>query len=455
MASAGAAVTVVERCAVSPPPRSVPPATLPLTFLDIPWLFFSPTQPIFFFASAAAAAAANFTQTVVPKLKHSLSLALRHFFPLAGKLVIPAALSAEPHLEYNESDSVLLVVAAAADGCEFKNLAGNHRRDGRRFRRLVPEIGGGDGGKRPVLAVQITVFPEMGICIGFTLRNVAADWRTFNNFLKNWASLCKSGGDLLDAGRHVASHDRSVILDSGGLRSFFLTEFWKMAKNVKDVNFDDSEIVRATFVLGPKEMEQIKKWILTRSDLLFGSTQLLLSPYVIVCAFIWVCWIKTHWSTNMITRKDIVHYFGFIAGGLTRMPYAVPSTYVGNCVGFGRSAAIREELAGKDGVVFAAKAIGDTVKKLNGDMLGGARNWIAEWKEMRESELHVTVTGSPKLDLYELDFGWGRPEKFEEVSIGTGAISLSESREVIGGIEVGVALPRLKMDAFSTLFNEV
>ncbi|KAH6795969.1 hypothetical protein C2S51_036955 [Perilla frutescens var. frutescens] len=202
-------------------------------------------------------------------------------------------------------------------------------------------------------------------------------------------------------------------------------------------------------------MDQIKKWILTRSDLLFGSTQLLLSPYVIACAFIWVCWIKTHWSLNGSPSDQSVHYFGFIAGGLTRLPYMVPSTYVGNCVGFGRSSSTRKELIGENDVVFAAKAIGDTVKKLNGDMLGGAKNWISEWKKLRESELHITVTGSPKLDLYELDFGWGRPVKFEEVTINTlGAISLTESRGVIGGIEIGVALPQLKMDAFTVLFNK-
>ncbi|KAG6420441.1 hypothetical protein SASPL_116968 [Salvia splendens] len=448
MSSAGATVTVVERCAISPPPRSTPPATLPLTFFDIPWLFFSPSQPIFFFASASAAA--------VPKLKHSLSLALTHFFPLAGKLVVPASHSAEPRLEYNETDSVLLIVAAAVDGGVFKNLAGNHRRSGCDCRRLVPEMGGGDG---PVLAVQITVFPEMGISIGFALRNAGADWRTFNNFLKEWAWICKNGA----GGRHVASHDRSVILDTSGLRSFFLTEYRKLKNNIKSLNvgcnYKRNDIVRATFVLGPKEMGEIKKWILTRSDLLFGSTtQMLLSPYVVACAFIWVCWMKTHWGMEVSVRRRIgeVHYFGFIAGGLTRLPFAVPSNYAGNCVGFGRSEGRRGELVGEDGVVHAAKAIGDTVKKLNVDMLGGARNWISEWEQLRESELHITVSGSPKLDLYDLDFGWGKPLKFEEVSIDNhNAISLSQSREVIGGIEIGVALPPLQMDAFTTFFNKV
>lgn len=454
------AVTVVERSTVSPPPRSVPPVSLPLTFFDLPWLFFSPTQPLFFFDFAASTA--HFTQAILPNLKHSLSLTLHHFFPLAGSLVTPAALSAEPHLEYTENDSILLVIAEAeAGGGEFKNLAGKNRIMGRHFQGLVPEMATGAGTKRPLLAVQITVFDGEGICMGFTLRNVVADWRTFNNFLREWARLCKNGGNV-EAGRHVAFHDRSVVLDPGGIRSIFLKEFWEMKNSTREANVRESDtVIRATFVLGPKEMEQIKKWILTRSDILFWSTPLLLSPYVITCAFIWVCWIKTHWSINKASlsprsRSDdqIIHYFGFIAGGLTRLPYTVPSTYVGNCVGFGRSLATRGDLVGENGVAFAAKAIGDTIKRLNGDMLGGAENWISEWKEVGESELHVRVTGSPKLGLYELDFGWGRPVKLEEVSINEEAISLSESREVIGGIEIGIGLPQIKMDYFTALFNK-
>lgn len=449
------AVTVVERSTVSPPPRSVPPVALPLTFFDLPWLFFSPTQPLFFFDFAASTA--HFTQAILPNLKHSLSLTLQHFFPLAGNLVTPAAFSAEPHLEYTEDDSILLVVAEAeAGGGEFKNLAGNHRKMGRHLHGLVPELDTGAGTKRPLLAVQITVFPGAGICMGFTLRNVVSDWRTFNNFLSEWARLCKNGGNL-ETGRHVAFHDRSVVLDLSGIRSIFLKEFWELKNNIREVSFGEIDTVRATFVLGPKEMEQIKKWILTRSGILFGSTQLLLSPYVITCAFIWVCWIKTHWSRNdQTSRSDDqnTHHFGFIAGGLTRLPYTVPSTYVGNCVGFGRSSVSRGDLIGENGVVHAAKAIGDTIKKLNGDMLGGAESWISEWKEVGESELHVRVAGSPKLDLYELDFGWGRAVKFEEVSINKRAISLSESREVIGGVEIGIALPQLKMDDFTALFNK-
>ncbi|KAK4386147.1 Coumaroyl-CoA:anthocyanidin 3-O-glucoside-6''-O-coumaroyltransferase 2 [Sesamum angolense] len=447
--SSSTKVTVVERRLVSPPSRSVTAASLPLTFLDIPWLLFSPGQPLFFYDFPVSTA--EFRETILPNLETALSLTLQHFFPLAGKLVTPSLSSVPPRLEYTGDDSIMLTIAeaTAADAGDFKNLTGNHPKLVRDLKGLVPVLWStGVGSKQPLLAVQITVFPEAGVCMGFSLRHVVADGRTFNNFLRTWGELSKTGG-VWGVDGSVTFHDRAVIKDPGGLESTLLKD-WSNMKNsqkmegINEANGLKHDFTRATFVLHPHEMEKIKTWILTRSGMLFGSAQLLLSPYVLTCAFIWACWMKTHRFTyEDIDSGEIVHYFGFIAGGITRLHYTVPNTYVGNLVGFGRSSATRKELMGENGVVYAAKAIGDTIKKLNGDMLGGAKNWISEWKVIHESELHVMVTGSPKLGVYGLDFGWGRPVKIEEVSIDTtGAISLCEGRQVVGAIEIGLALPR-------------
>ncbi|KAK7859498.1 malonyl-coenzyme:anthocyanin 5-o-glucoside-6'''-o-malonyltransferase [Quercus suber] len=113
------------------------------------------------------------------------------------------------------------------------------------------------------------------------------------------------------------------------------------------------------------------------------------------------------------------------------------------------------ELLEEDGIIVAAEVFGNTVKRLDKSFFGGAEKWISDWEVMFGSELHVMVSGSPKLDLYETDFGWGRPKKIEEISIDTTrAISLTESRDLEGGIEVGLALPKPEMDAFVTLYTE-
>ncbi|GAU19868.1 hypothetical protein TSUD_170940 [Trifolium subterraneum] len=67
----------------------------------------------------------------------------------------------------------------------------------------------------------------------------------------------------------------------------------------------------------------------------------------------------------------------------------------------------------------------------------------------------IGVAGSNRFGVYEIDFGWGRPEKVEIVSVDRGlTIGLAESKNGKGGIEVGLVLNKHAMDIFSTLFLE-
>ncbi|OIT00713.1 PREDICTED: malonyl-coenzyme A:anthocyanin 3-O-glucoside-6''-O-malonyltransferase-like [Nicotiana attenuata] len=453
-------IKVLERCQVSPPPGSVASTILPLTFLDIPWLLFPPTQPLFFYDFPHTPS--HFKQTILSNFKTSLSSSLLYFFPFAGKLIIPQK-PAKPHLSYTSGDSVSLTIAEST--ADFNQLSGYNQRGVQDFHQLVPQmpkicelLGLDQESKYSLLAVQITIFPECGISIGFSLRHVAADERTFNNFLKTWATIFRTGLELYlpVLNKNLPYYDRSVIRDTNGLEPILWKQWWNQICLPKLLVDHFSDMVRSTFVMGRPDMDAIKGWIMSQSDKLFGSVQLLLSPYVITCSYIWVCWLKA----NMKHIEDPIektepHYFGFIAGGITRLGYPVPVTYVGNCIAFGRAMARRNELLGENGIVFAAKAIGDTIKELDRDVLGGAENWISDWNVIRGSGLHITVTGSPKVDLYTLDLGWGGPKKIEEISIDrTGSVSLCESREMVGGIEIGLALPLAKMEAFRVLYNE-
>lgn len=247
-------------------------------------------------------------------------------------------------------------------------------------------------------------------------------------------------------------------MDSHGLEGVFLKQWRRKRTSFIDdtkVNSSLSDLVRATFLMDPTQMEKIKRFIVSLCREKNQSQPVHLSPYVLTCAFLWVCMLKTH----QITSNEHVHkdpaYFGFIAGGMTRLQFPVPATYLGNCVGFGRGSAMRDELLGEDGIVAAARAIGGTIKKLDKEMLDGAEKWVSDWEEIYGSELHVVATWSPKLKLYETDFGWGKARKIEEISIDKSkAISLIESRDVDGGIEMGLALPHKKMDTFTMFFNQ-
>lgn len=451
-------VKVLEQCQVSPPPHSTPSSSIiPLTFLDLPWLFFSPSQPLFFYDFPFTVS--HFTNSIVPKLKLSLSLTLQHYFPFAGYFLSSSEPSSKPHIVYSEGNSVSLVIAKSID--DFNELCSNYARDVKRFHPLVPNLTPIEEKDVPSLAIQITVFPNAGICIGLAYRHVVADGRTFNSFIKTWAAYCSSESSSFPL-KSLPFLDRSVIVDANGLEEVFLKEWRKrrilqdsVVKGGDDMVYSSESMVRATFLMGPMEMEKIKRLILTLCKAKNQPQPVHLSAYVLTCAFLWVCLIKTQQITNIGYIYPDPTCFGFIAGGMTRLEFPVPVTYLGNCIGFGRAMAMRSELLGEGGIVVAARAIGSTIKKLDKGMLAGAEKWVSDWEVIYGSELHVVATWSPKLNLHETDFGWGRPRKIEETSIDRNrAISLIGSRDVDGGMEIGLALPNKKMDTFTMFFTQ-
>ncbi|KAE8727460.1 putative HXXXD-type acyl-transferase family protein [Hibiscus syriacus] len=355
MANGALTVEIVGRYCVSPPPNTVPPTSLPLTFFDIPWLFFSPTQPLFFFDYPFPSS--HFLSTALPQLIHSLSLTLQRFSPLAASLLCPPH-SSTPLIVYKKSDFVSLLVAQS--NADFFHLSSNHQRSVNDFYPLLPPIPSKEEGGIPLLAAQVTVFSKAGICIGFAYHNVVADGRTFNGFIKTWASLFK---DPSSSSSPLPFYDRSVIKDCYGLHSIFLN------------HWSSSRTSSQRTVIGVSDSDSV---------------------------------------SAMLTSKN-PSYFGFNAGGLTRLDYPIPTTYFAN-------------------------AVGSKVKELDEAFLDGAEDWISDWAVFHGpgSEPHVMVSGSPKLDSYETDFGWGRARKIEEISIDSAkgnAVSFTESRDVKGGIE--------------------
>ena len=80
-------------------------------------------------------------------------------------------------------------------------------------------------------------------------------------------------------------------------------------------------------------------------------------------------------------------------------------------------------------MVEAVKIIGNRIKELQEGALRGAERWMLNWKEAIRHHV-VVVAGSPRLGVYQTDFGWGRPKKSEVVHIDRlGAMSIAGPRE--------------------------
>ncbi|KAJ9550212.1 hypothetical protein OSB04_014257 [Centaurea solstitialis] len=122
MALTDSFLTVLEKCRISPPPNTVGKRSLPLTFLDLTWLPLHPIHQLFFFEFPHSKS--HFIETVIPNLKHSLSITLQHFFPFAGNLIaFPGQNPRKPEIRHVEGDSIALTFAECSldfnDLCEI------------------------------------------------------------------------------------------------------------------------------------------------------------------------------------------------------------------------------------------------------------------------------------------------------------------------------------------------
>ncbi|XLT11828.1 hypothetical protein HN51_057518 [Arachis hypogaea] len=104
------------------------------------------------------------------------------------------------------------------------------------------------------------------------------------------------------------------------------------------------------------------------------------------------------------------------------------------------------DVVGENGIIKVASEFLREVRVLkDGDNL------------MKRKELgKLLVAGSPRLRVYETDFGWGNPKKsegFVDVECSE-SITLSDSKKIDGGVEIGFALEKTRIHAFINIFQQ-
>ncbi|XP_057953139.1 malonyl-CoA:anthocyanidin 5-O-glucoside-6''-O-malonyltransferase-like [Malania oleifera] len=450
------AVKIIQICPVAPP-DSPAQSFLPLTFFDAVWLRFLPTQRLFFY-EVTSQSDQPISDSILHKLKHSLSLTLNHFLPLAGTLVWPPT-SAEPFIRIDADSALQLTIAESH--ADFHHLSGNNFRDSAEYHPLVPTLPVSEAEAR-VMALQITLFPGTGFSIGITSHHAALDGRAAALFVKAWASLCKLGGASLPP-ELTPFYERADIGDPKGIKQRYLDGWEKSGgpnANRSLMLIDEfnapSNTIRGTFMLRPDDIEKLRERVgqtLVERKKKKQEDLPRLSTFTLTCAYVWVCLVKA----EGLESKDGLAHTGFLfsADCRGRLEPPIPATYFGNCVGACCARVKVGDLSGEDGVAVAAEAIGESVSSLNN---GGLYEYLEGlWSHGSfpdKSEKRITVAGSPQFELYTADFGWGKARRIEVVSVDrTGAVALSESRDGrSGGIEIGLALSEGKMEVFASLF---
>ncbi|MFS7956715.1 putative anthocyanin 6''-O-malonyltransferase [Helianthus anomalus] len=286
-----ASLTVIEESQVSPPPASVGDKLLQLTFFDFLWLRETPIHILFFYELPITQT--QFTQLIIPDLKHSLSITLQHFFPYAGNLIVYPTSTQKPEIRYVEGDSVAVIFAEA--NLDFNELTANHPRVCELFYHLTPPLGQAadefkpsNVTKIPMFSVQVTLFPNFGISIGMTYHHSVGDASTFSLFLNAWTSIARSGTDkLFLANGNLPLYDRLVKnteLDDSYLKFMKVENFKEEYQPPKLYGYRPTNKVRATFILTRPVLNRLKILVSTHVP-----TLPYVSSFTVACAYIWSC----------------------------------------------------------------------------------------------------------------------------------------------------------------------
>ncbi|KAH0934501.1 hypothetical protein HID58_011618, partial [Brassica napus] len=409
------------------------------------WLKINTTNRVIFYKLTESSRDLFYTVTL-PKLERSLSLTLSHFLPLSGQLKRDPQ-DPKPYIIISPQDTVTLTVAEI--DADFSHLSGKGLRHQTELRALVPELHVSSD-SASILSLQITLFPNEGVCMGITSNHAALDGKTAVKFLKSWAHVFKHGAMPQDFHLPMVL-DRTVVNVPAELESkiFQLPQDKAYVRSLKLPSTREIEdLVRITLGLSQENVNKLReraKTESTRSDLLHLSTFVLTYAYVLTCV------VKARGGD-----ADRPVPFMYVADFRDRLDPPVPVSYFGNCVMPINIAGYKAKtFLGEDGFVNGVHILSDSIRYLSSR--GVESIWELYEKGIKTFDPSVeklSVGGSNRFGIYGSDFGWGRPVNTELVSLSRNILfTMSERRDDTSGVEIGICLKKCEMDAFIPLFQ--
>jgi len=430
--------------------------SLPLTFFDILWLRLPPVQRVFFYEFPHQTSI--FINTLLPKLKQSLSLTLSHFYPLLGHLIWPND-SHKPIIKFIKGNTLSLTIAESH--ADFNHLSSKNLSEATQIHDLLPNLNISHD-QASILALQVTVFPSNGFSIGITSHHAVLDGKTSTSFIKSWAYLCRKlenevselESPLCLPHEFCPFYDRKVIKDPNELEAKYISDWLKQGgTNNRSLMVWDLQVpedsFRGLFQLSRLDIEKLKEFVVSKQKGTRNENKNLhLSTFVVSIAYALVCRMKA----EKLENKNVV--IGLTIDCRNRLEPPTPATYFGNCIGARLAIVKTNELLGEDGLIVAVEVLSEALETLKYGVLNGAENWsswLLEGLAIADVKT-IGVAGSPKFEVYGTDFGCGKPKKVEMVSIDrTGAFCLSDSRNG-DGVEIGFVSNKKAMEAFASLF---
>lgn len=358
-----------------------------ITF-DLPYIAFYYNQKLLIYKGGVS----DF-EGIVGRLKDGLGVVLEEFYQLAGKL--GKYEDGVFRVEYDDDMDGVEVAVAAAEGIAIADLAVEEGTD--KLKELVPYNGvlNVEGLRRPLLAVQITKLKD-GLALGCAFNHAILDGTSTWHFMSSWAEICNG------------SHSISVppFLDRTKARNTRVTLDISLPSSNGDVTPDPASppLREKVFKFPESAIDKIKSRVNSNPN----PSGKPFSTFQALSSHVW----RAVTRARNLKPEDITVYTVF-ADCRKRVDPPMPESYFGNLIqavftgtAAGLLAAHPEEFAA--GMIQKAIEAHDAkaIEARNSDWEANPK--IFQWKDAGVN--CVAVGSSPRFKVYEVDFGFGKPE---------------------------------------------
>ncbi|XP_057437730.1 hydroxycinnamoyl-CoA:piscidic acid hydroxycinnamoyltransferase-like [Lotus japonicus] len=382
-------------------------------------------------------------------LRTSLSKALTHYYPFAGRLHWIEAGRME--LLCNSKGVHLLGATSDVPFDDFGDLADTHVAE-----QLAPRVDYSVPIEEvPLLVVQLTWFPCGSITLGLTLCRVLVDGTSLGRFMSFWAKLAKV--ESLDLSL-LPFLDRTV-LDSCRLNlsprfehpEFSPPPIWEGSSNVTTTSLYATAVFKLTRVQAGK----LKKKANSNNNVRGGYTS-----FEVMSGHLWRCVCKVRYAGNGNQPTRLTT----LVNCRNRLSPPLPDGYFGNATfpAVTQTCSFVEIMQSPVG--YAAGKIRGAVHRMSDGYVRSALDYLADQKDMNlvRDRLYNSAGQNPNLyvvgwanfPFYETDFGWGKPVCLLPGSIGSDGKAFILNDVSGDGFVVAVCLQPSHVDALKKLFYE-
>ncbi|XP_030967791.1 spermidine hydroxycinnamoyl transferase-like [Quercus lobata] len=393
-------------------------------------------------------------------MKNSLSRALIHFYPLAGRLHWIEGGRLE--LDCNAMGVQLLEACSEAELDELGDFAPTDA-----VRDLVPKVDYTTPIEEwPLFLVQVTRFGCGGLCVGVAISHTMVDGRSATHFINSWAKLSR-GYDLEDV--DMPFLDRTVLRSSEPVR---IPRFDHIEYTTKppvligrtDANEERKKETSATLLkLTREQVEVLKK---RANQDVIGVTIRPYSRYEAIAGHMWRCACKVRAVDSHNSQSTRARLTVDIRN---RLKPSLPERYFGNAI----SATVTpiclyEDLLSRP-LSYSAGKLREAIERMDDEYIRSALDFISSQKDVSglRSNFHIQgygpFLGNPNiflgswigLPIYDADFGWGKP-----IYVGPGLLNMDGKSFIMtsptadGSLIIALSLQRQYMDSFKKIFYE-